>query len=304
MPLIDMTSDLTSLKFGKDRRGYGDSGQPFFTKDIPERLQSINFATSFLGNDFLVRGGVRSVSAVLEDEVRLGKFLTSFKSPNGLLFIAKQEALARQNPKSPSSPDRVYNPFNTIAQAGVSPLGLHFAKDGKVLNIDDNDKYEKKIGTTLNTSTLGNDNKNKLLLLYETNIITPLSSNSNTPSNTPNSLAALLGDLEASSANVQAFRGNLGLYGISEDPTLLLQYQGGPNAPLGQKSTIRRFFNTNDGIEKNKSNPQTLVYTQDLLRKRQQTTTTGFSSDGISNFESALAKAAGDTGVSNERRKH
>ena len=65
MPLIEMTSDLTSLKFGRDRRGGGDSGQPYFTKDIPGRLQSINFNSSFLGNDFLVRGGAASATSIL-----------------------------------------------------------------------------------------------------------------------------------------------------------------------------------------------------------------------------------------------
>ena len=106
MSLVDMTSDLTSIKYGRDRRGGGNSGQPYFTKDIPQRLQSINFANSFLGNDFLVRGGVRSVSAVLEDEVRLSKWFSSFRSADGLLFIAKQNILNKQRPLTGAAPDR------------------------------------------------------------------------------------------------------------------------------------------------------------------------------------------------------
>ena len=62
MPLVDMTSDLTSLKYGRDRRGGGWSGQPYFTKDIPERLESINFANSFLGNDFLPHIAIKQCS--------------------------------------------------------------------------------------------------------------------------------------------------------------------------------------------------------------------------------------------------
>ena len=86
MPLIEMTSDLTSLKFGRDRRGGGSSGQPYFTKDIPGRLESIDQRNSALGTDFLIRGGALSARNVLEDEQRLGRFFTDLKSPDGILF--------------------------------------------------------------------------------------------------------------------------------------------------------------------------------------------------------------------------
>lgn len=311
MPLLNMTSDLTSLKYGRDRRGGGNSGQPYFTKDIPERLKSINFANSFLGNDFLIRGGTRSVTAVLQDEVRLGKFFSSLKSPNGLLFIAKQNLLAKQNPLTGADPDRVYNPLNTLAQAAVNPIGLHFAKDGRSLNIDDNDKYFARTKNTpgenagYNTSVLGTESKNKLLLLYETNIITPLVNNPKVPSNEPGNLKFLLDDLEASSLSVTQFRSNLGIFGISEDPQLLFQYMGGPNSLLGQKTAVRKFSDTNEGINRNKTTQQTLVYTQDLLRTRIKATTTGFSSDGISNFASifTLGESRAFTGIPDEKRK-
>jgi len=163
MPLIEMTSDLTSLKFGRDRRGGGDSGQPYFTKDIPGRLQSINFANSFLGNDFLVRGGVASGVSILQDELRLTKFLSSFKSPNGLLFTAKQQLLSQQEPLTGAGPGRFYLPTSTLAQAAVNPIGIHFTKQGKKLKLDDDEKYFKLTKEIYNTNTFGKDNKNKLL---------------------------------------------------------------------------------------------------------------------------------------------
>ena len=36
MPLIDLKTDLKSLKYGLDRRGLGSSKEPFITKAIPE----------------------------------------------------------------------------------------------------------------------------------------------------------------------------------------------------------------------------------------------------------------------------
>ena len=104
MPLINMTSDLTSLRYGRDRRNGGDSGQPYFTKDIPDRLKSINFVNSMLGNDFLIRGGTRSVSSVIEDEIRLGRFFSDLRSADGLLFIAKQKLLSNHAPLTGAPP--------------------------------------------------------------------------------------------------------------------------------------------------------------------------------------------------------
>jgi len=40
MPLVDLKTDLTSLKFGNDRPGGGSSKQPFITKDIPGKDKS------------------------------------------------------------------------------------------------------------------------------------------------------------------------------------------------------------------------------------------------------------------------
>ena len=116
-----------------------------------------------------------------------------------------------------------------------------------------NNKYINQTRTNYNTNQLGADNKNKLLLLYETNIVTPTYSESDT------GLASL------------AFKNNLRDFGISPDPTLLLQYRGGPNAIAGGKTSIRKdtLFNTSEGFKRNakfegKTN-QFLVYTPDLI---------------------------------------
>ena len=329
MSLVDMTSDLTSIKYGRDRRGGGNSGQPYFTKDIPQRLQSINFANSFLGNDFLVRGGVRSVSAVLEDEIRLSKWFSSLRSADGLLFIAKQNILNKQRPLTGAAPDRFYTPANTLLQAAVNPIGLHFAKEGIIPKIDDIDKYEKLTKTKYNSNKFGVENTNKLLLLYETNIIPQTSFTDTTLQFSPGigqgftlyNSAGLIADLNQGlnqlrqdSLNYSGFKGNLERFGISENRSLLFSYQGGPNTLISGKTTVRRVFDTNEGFvnNKNKKYPleanQYLVYSPGMVINASRvgaTFSTGFGDSGIKNFGFELNKDENNdqTGVAKNRRK-
>ena len=315
MPLIDMTSDLTSLRFGRDRRGGGDSGQPYFTKDIPERLQSINFATSFLGNDFLVRGGVASTTNVLDDSQRLTKFLTSFNSPNGALFVAKQQLLARHNPLTGAGPDRFYLPTNTLAQAAVNPIGIHFMKDGKKLKLNEKEKYASlaKDQAGYNTSELGLENRNKLLLLFESKIITP-TIDPIPPVNDIDQavefgyqtgdfsgLTVSTNNLATAVEGQNQFRNNLGLFGISTDRTLIQSYQGGPNSTLGGKTQTRRVEFTDKGIVDNRLitnvNNRFILYTPDLIIQRGSSKyNTGFSNfggAGLSNFQTKFKQQDG-----------
>ena len=326
MPLINMTSDLTSLKYGRDRRNGASSGQPYFTRDIPERLRSINFATSFLGSDFLVRGGARSVSAVLEDEIRLSKFFTDLRSPNGLLFTAKQNLLSKQAPLTGAAPSRVYHATNTTSQAAVNPIGLHFMKQGDTLTLDDQDKYFYMTKNEYNGDSLGKANTNKLLLLYETNMMTPTIDYTLPPTsqvdlgldnflltNNATGFNASLANLAASPpTSWSSFQTNKGKFGISSDPLLLFQYQGGPNSLPGQKSVVRRVFDTNDGFRDNKlfgpwdgKQGKYLVYSPNMMITRSNVGggSTSFGSTGISNFTSVFANSTNETGVSEKRRK-
>ena len=90
MGLINLKTDLKSLRYGNDRIGGGNSGQPYITTDIPDEI------SPYIGTtDFLLRGGINTVADSLEDVKRLGKMFADTKSPNGLLFIAKQQLLSR-----------------------------------------------------------------------------------------------------------------------------------------------------------------------------------------------------------------
>ena len=141
MPLIiNSTTNLNKLKFtssGGDRWDQGKSGQPYIIKPIPgvddtfqQQLDGQPLPKS--GVDFLLRGGLLSVDAALNDVSRVTQMLFDTKSPNGFEFIAKQNVLSRQSVKTEASfgigyggggvNQGVYTPLNTILQTGAAPL--------------------------------------------------------------------------------------------------------------------------------------------------------------------------------------
>jgi hypothetical protein len=127
--LQDGDTQLKSLKFGKDRPGGGDSGQPFIKTPIPTNSEN---PQSF--NDFILRGGIKAPLDAAEDTARLSKYFFDFKSPSGLLFIAKQNLLSKAGTKTEASKgslnEGIYTPLSTLAQAGLGFIGTHFNKQG------------------------------------------------------------------------------------------------------------------------------------------------------------------------------
>jgi hypothetical protein len=128
MPLIDLKTDLKSLRYGKDRIGGGDSGQPYIKSNIPDNVSSLVDS-----QDFLLRGGLNAASDSATDILRLGKMFGDLKSPSGILFNAKQQLLSRTAPRTQTSGilnEGVYTPLSTLAQAGVNAFGGHLNKQG------------------------------------------------------------------------------------------------------------------------------------------------------------------------------
>ena len=85
---------------------------------------------------FLLRGGVLSTENAAYDALRLTKMFGDTKSPNGLLFIAKQQLLSRTAVRTQTSGvlnEGGYNPLGTIAQAGIINIGGHLNKQGDIL---------------------------------------------------------------------------------------------------------------------------------------------------------------------------
>ena len=83
-------TSLKSLKFGQDRPGGGDSGQPYIQTPIPESFNDLG-----ANEDFILRGGINAVRDSATDIKRLTKMFSDLKSPNGVLFIAKQNLLSQ-----------------------------------------------------------------------------------------------------------------------------------------------------------------------------------------------------------------
>ena len=156
MPLINFKTNLTSLRFGMDQPGGGDSGQPFIQAPIETVNTPTNFKDFYERNrtslDYPIRGGVISslvngastTTAAVIDADRIKKFFKS--EPRGAAFISKQKGLQLSNPRTqvPNSLQfvglgignavipvtQVYDPRNTIAQVGVQGTGTHYNRHG------------------------------------------------------------------------------------------------------------------------------------------------------------------------------
>jgi hypothetical protein len=132
MPLIDLKTDLKSLKYGKDQPGEGSSGQPYITTDIDgDHITKVNFPSNSVlglfglglnslpslpnistslnrskigrlvndltsGDDFIRGGALGAAQASINDAFRIGSFFLSL--PKGPIFIAKQVGLQLSNP--------------------------------------------------------------------------------------------------------------------------------------------------------------------------------------------------------------
>ena len=212
---------LKSLKFGNDRPGGGDSGQPYAQDPILDNLTPES-------KDFLLRGGSNASKDAAQDVVRLTKYMFDSKSPSGLLFIAKQNLLSRTAPKTEASKGLgyaggilnggVYTPLSTLAQAGVGFRGNHLNKQGidptgliPGLSIRDYEKVAYNNNLKEANIILGPGNavfKNRLLdLWWDKNVF---------PSPT-------------------------------SDPSLLKEYGGGPGSILGIGKTKIKFAKDNSG---------------------------------------------------------
>lgn len=161
MPLINFKTNFTSLRFGMDQPGGGDSGQPFIQNPIEDANTPTDIKNFYELNrtslDFPIRGGAISslvngsytTQAAIVDADRIKKFFKS--APRGTAFIEKQKGLQLSNPRTqvPNSLQFVglslrnavvpvtqtYNPANTLAQVGVQGTGAHFNRHGVSPNL-------------------------------------------------------------------------------------------------------------------------------------------------------------------------
>jgi len=219
MGLVNLKTNLKSLRYGNDRPGGGSSGQPYITTPIPDGL-TVN------GPDFLLRQG--ALEASLIDSERLTKFFFDPLSPRGLLFTAKQELLERQNPKMVNI-NRIYLPTNTISQAGLLATGFHLNKQGL-------DPFELGYASggrrgyyfsTINQTLSGNNIENRLTIAYTSKIANQ-------------SLGSLV----------------INPFGITgpNDTNNLLSYSGGPGSIGGIGTTRIKLAGNGEGYPRDRTN--------------------------------------------------
>jgi hypothetical protein len=217
MPLIQLVTDLKSLKYGKDTPGGGYSGQPYIQAKIPDGLEPKSA-------DFILRGGYLTVGDSLTDIKRLTKMFFDLKSPNGLFFIAKQNVLSNSAVRTQTSGvlnEGIYTPLSTLAEAGVIAFGGHLNKQGinpfraSGAYADNEYLYYNKI-SQYNSDWLNSGGAtaldNRLFALYESRIL----NNSIGGYDKPNNINV---DLK----------------------NTLLTYRGGPGSILGVGQTDIRF---------------------------------------------------------------
>lgn len=215
MGLINLKTNLKSLKYGNDTLGGGDSGQPYIQTKIPEDFNDLGSR-----EDFILRGGANTARDTATDVLRLGKMFADLKSPNGINFIAKQNLLSRTAVRTQSSGivnEGIYTPLNTLAQAGVVVVGGHlnkqgdpFAQTGAYSNNDN--LYGVKVKSTQNTD------ENRLAELYRLSFTNG-------------------GRI---SIKLDSFELNNGVN--------VLSYNGGPNSILGVGKTNIRYADQRTGI--------------------------------------------------------
>ena len=247
--LLNIKTDLSSYKtaqYGYDRRGAGPrntnaSGQPYELENLPTR----NFDESDIGSsvqnrqftDFILRGGQLLPETIATDVSRLTKMFKDLKSPNGLLFTAKQNVLSRSavnvlavsNDNANSKNRRALNnglylPTSTIAQAAVNPLGGHLLKQG--------------LDPTSSTGPDGGILGGLLDDLFNLNIQDPLGNPTYFSTVAYNERK---GSNESSSRLLGFTNSNINLNNSGENE--LYNYSGGPNSVLGVGRTSIKMLN-------------------------------------------------------------
>jgi hypothetical protein len=195
------TFGQTSIPYGNDTQGGGSSGQPYIQTPIPDGYVNQS-------EDFLLRNGYLNPRSSAQDVSRLTKMFFDLKSPNGLLFIAKQQLLSATAPRTQTSPlfglnDGVYSPLNTLAEAGIVSIGGHLRKQGinPLAGTGAYSNDERLYGVRVNKTQLAEDNR-----LWQ----------------------LMNGRLVGNNAQ-------------GPDPAYVMSYTGGPGSVLGVGRTLIRF---------------------------------------------------------------
>ena len=262
MGLLNLTTDLKSLRYGRDRVGGGSSKEPFVTDSINSTPGDTG------GTDFLLRAN--TLSRVGDDLSRMGQFLIS---PKGLQFAVKQNVLSRSAVRAQASNgpinDGIYLPTSTLAQVATNPFGGHLLKQGinpfADTTADGSNTGIGIIDSILNASlplsapfyakkikTIREVDNNRLTELVKYKIGGPSAQTTNGTNSFLDSILnsatkklgfeGLLNNILAKSPSAGQKYNN-----ISLNQGEILRYDGGPGSALGiGQTSLKRVINTQD----------------------------------------------------------
>jgi hypothetical protein len=273
--LISLKTNLKSLRYGQDRIDGGSSNQPYISTPIPQTTSRTG------GVDFLLRGGTLTPLRVGRDVSRLTKMFGDFKSPNGVLFTAKQNLLSRTGVKTQASGfinEGAYLPTSTILQAGGNAFGTHLLKQGINPFRDTspnagaiNNPLLNLLGVSSTIQSLINNagglpvyaqivrsdqplNDNRLIQLKDSKIGSDVNRDQEGIFGNQ-TFRQILGDLnpfkkKLSNIAKTIFTNRTQRLGISSNNNEILRYGGGPGSILGVGQTVikRYYFSTTEGF--------------------------------------------------------
>jgi len=215
----------------------------------------------------------------LTDVARLTKMFFDLKSPNGLLFIAKQNVLSataapaqggtKQAPKLLN--EYAYTPLSTLAQAGVVAFGTHLNKQG-INPFAETGAYAKNPNLyfdKVKTSNIGATNRiTTQTVVTQANTITTPTNTIGTQFDVPysdivygssNPLGDNITQISTSQGIDASFTNRLAslwydkVYQKTTDRANVLSYRGGPGSVLGVGTTNIRFADQRTGINSDKT---------------------------------------------------
>jgi hypothetical protein len=127
MALINLKTDLKSLKYGRDTLDGGDSKQPLVKTSIPDSFAEIGNTGGF---DSTLRGGALIGTALANDTLRINKLLNTAGTFQGATFKTKMNLLSNTNVKTQVDTQKYnqgeYQTRNTLAQVATDPFGTRF----------------------------------------------------------------------------------------------------------------------------------------------------------------------------------
>jgi hypothetical protein len=243
--LVTRRSNLKDLKFDKDTKGGGSSGQPYLKGGLPENSpagESLANTVRF-SKDYPLRGGASSLIFSTQDTIRVSRFLNGF--PEGALFTTKQVGLQRSNPLMETgdrgtrftldgsvaniNTQRYNLNANLLVQVASQGTGIHIPRAGFNTNDlrDPQNKYEYIV------KERNEQGLNRLEALYNTKIQNNLLDSTVSP----------------------FIKERLGISDFNEN--ILFDYPGGPGSSYGLGNTIiPRVTDTTISYQNYISNPR------------------------------------------------